>query len=117
LKQERVYWKQRGAIKWAKLGDENTKNFHANATIKLNKNPIQSLEGVAGQAKFGHEDKATILWEAYKERLCTNEFFHKYFDLAQLIQEVDGLESLDAPFTKLEIDNIVSELPLDKSPG
>jgi hypothetical protein len=57
------------------------------------------LEGADGQPKFGHEEKVAILWEAYKERLGSSEFSHMYFELDQLIQEVDGLESLDAPFT------------------
>lgn len=34
LEQERLYWKQRGAIKWVKLGDTGTKFFHAHATIR-----------------------------------------------------------------------------------
>jgi hypothetical protein len=44
LEQQRVYWKQRGNIKWAKLDDENTKFFHVNATIRHNKSTIQSLK-------------------------------------------------------------------------
>jgi hypothetical protein len=40
-----------------------------------------------------------------------------YFELDQLIQEVEGIEFLDAPFSRLEIDNIVNDLPLGKSPG
>jgi hypothetical protein len=34
LEQQRIYWKQRGTAKWATLGDENTKFFPANATVK-----------------------------------------------------------------------------------
>jgi hypothetical protein len=105
------------AVKWAQLGDENTKFFHANATIKHNKNSTQFLEGTNGQPKFGHKEKAAILWEAYKERLNSSEFSHMYFKLDQLIQEVDGLESLDAPFSPLEIVNVVNNLPLGKSLG
>lgn len=43
LKQQRIYWKHRGTIKWVKFGDEDTKFFHANATIKLWKSLINSL--------------------------------------------------------------------------
>jgi hypothetical protein len=56
-----VYWKQRGNIKWAKLGDENTKFFHANATIIHNKSTIKSLKDQNGVEIFKHEDKATII--------------------------------------------------------
>jgi hypothetical protein len=61
LEQQRVYWKQRGNIKWAKLGDENTKFFHANATIIHNKSTIKSLKDQNGVEIFKHEDKATII--------------------------------------------------------
>jgi hypothetical protein len=35
---------QRGRLKWVTLGDENTNFFHANATIKHNRNSIMTLE-------------------------------------------------------------------------
>jgi len=43
LKQQRIYWKQRGTIKWATKGDGGTKFFHAHATIKHRRNFITSL--------------------------------------------------------------------------
>jgi hypothetical protein len=43
LEQQRVYWQQRGRIKWVTLGDENTNFFHASATIKNNRNSIMTL--------------------------------------------------------------------------
>jgi hypothetical protein len=48
LEQERVYWRQRGRITWATLRDENTKFFHANASIRHNKNTIMSLKNSNG---------------------------------------------------------------------
>jgi hypothetical protein len=44
LKQHKIYWKQRGQIKWVSLGDASTKFFHANATIKYRRNSITCLE-------------------------------------------------------------------------
>jgi hypothetical protein len=38
-------------------------------------------------------------------------------DLSNLIQPMQGLESLSAKFTHEEIDNIVKHLPVDKAPG
>jgi hypothetical protein len=37
LKNQNIYWKQRGKIKWVKLGDENTKFFHTVATQSYRK--------------------------------------------------------------------------------
>jgi hypothetical protein len=34
-----------------------------------------------------------------------------------LIQQVDGLNSLSAAFTREEIDEVIKELPTDKAPG
>jgi hypothetical protein len=101
----------------ASLGDENTKKFHATATIKHNKNAIMILRNGSGEEKFSHEDKAQILWEAYKDRLGTSEFSHIYFDLSQLLFVVPDLEQLQSLFLKEEIDNIIVNLPSGKSPG
>lgn len=44
LRQQQIYWKQRGTVKWVKFGDEGTKFFHANATIKQRRNLTTSLQ-------------------------------------------------------------------------
>jgi hypothetical protein len=68
--------------------------FHANATIRHNKNAIMILKNKDGLEKTAHEDKAAIIWEAFKERMGSSEFTGIYFDLAGLIQSVDNLEDL-----------------------
>jgi hypothetical protein len=50
-----------GEIKWAKLGDENTKFFHANATIKHSKNCIRALQDSNGIERFQHDEKVVLL--------------------------------------------------------
>jgi hypothetical protein len=108
---------QRGQIKWAKLGDENTKFFHATSTIRHNKNSVRSLLDEEGVTRMKHEDKALILWESFKERLGTSEFQQIYFDLPHLMEPINSLETLESPFLTEEIDKIISELPNEKSPG
>jgi hypothetical protein len=76
-----------------------------------------SLKGAYGQEKFSHEEKANLLWQAYKERLGTREFTHMYFDLSTLMTRVDNLADLALPFSKEEIDEVIRGLPLGKSPG
>jgi hypothetical protein len=44
LHNQNVYWKQRGKIKWVKLGNENTKFFHTKATINYRHNFIAMLK-------------------------------------------------------------------------
>jgi hypothetical protein len=50
-----------GGVKWATFGDENTRFFHAHATIKHNKNSIMILKNDLGEEKSKHEDEAAIL--------------------------------------------------------
>jgi hypothetical protein len=60
LKQQRIYWKQRGKIKWDTLGDENTQKKSLHYNYKKNKNGIRSLLNDQGIETFNHETKASI---------------------------------------------------------
>jgi hypothetical protein len=117
LEQQRLYRKQRGNIKWATLDDENTKLFHVNATIKHIRNAIRTLKNARGQEVFSHEEKASLLWVAYKGRLGTNEFSKIHFDLNALLQPVGNLDDLIASFNSEEINNVIKDLKNGKSPG
>jgi hypothetical protein len=112
---QRIYWKQRGSIKWVTSGDASTRFFHANATIRHRNNLISTLQDNDGN--IIHDDKAQLLLEANKLRLGTSEFSHIYFDLQNLLIETEVLEWLEEPFSNEEIDSIIRELPSDKSLG
>jgi hypothetical protein len=99
----------------ATLGDENTKKIHSTTTIRKNKNGIRSLLNDPGIEMFGHEDKASILWESFETRLGVPEFTHIYFDPSCLLLRIDGLEAL-APFSQDEINVIIRGHPSEKSP-
>jgi hypothetical protein len=64
LRQQKIYRKQRGAIKWVTCGDAGTKFFHATVTIRHRKNLITSLEDSSGHLQSDHHIKASILCEA-----------------------------------------------------
>jgi hypothetical protein len=70
-----------------------------------------------GQEKHSHEEKATMLWESFKDRLTTSEFTQMHFDLSLYIHPSANLEGLAMPFTKEEIDSVVTNLPNGKSLG
>ena len=42
LEAKRIYWRKRANIRWAKLGDENTKKIHAVATRNYRHNFINA---------------------------------------------------------------------------
>jgi hypothetical protein len=112
LKQQRIYWKQRGKINWATLGEENTRFFHATATIRHNKNSIMVLKDKEGVEEILSWRK----WEDFQERMGTSEFSEMHFNLNDLLQPIDDLDNLVSPFSKEEIDDIVKSLPNRKSP-
>jgi hypothetical protein len=105
-----IHYKQRGNIKWATLGDKNTKKIHATETIKHNKSTIMVLKNVDGIEMTRHEEKAAILWEAFEDRLGSSDFSQMHFNLQDLIQEVGHLDDLVQPILKEEIENIVKNL-------
>jgi hypothetical protein len=117
LDQQKTYWKQRGAVKWVKLGDTNTKFFHANASIRHRGNLIKMLVSDQGVTLHSHHDKETAIWHEFKERLGTSNFDAFTIDPSAFVHAHDNLEILENPFHPQEIDDIVKSLPNDKSPG
>jgi len=67
-----------------------------------------------------HAGKAAILWETYKKRMGTSHKTSMHFDLDSLFgqrQDSTLFDNLELPFTEEEINDVVKDLPLDKSPG
>lgn len=93
------------------------KFFHAHATIKHRKNSITTLHDSLGTSLLHHEQKADLLWKAFKEKMGISEFNGMLFNLGSLFQPVDGLDQLEAPFSKEEINKVVNNLPNNKSPS
>jgi hypothetical protein len=58
---QKIYWKQRAAIRWATEGDICSRFFHAHATIKHRKNSISALTDDNGTIFFEHEHKSNLL--------------------------------------------------------
>ncbi|XP_066351661.1 uncharacterized protein [Miscanthus floridulus] len=115
LEQQKTYWRQRGAIKWVKLGDTNTKFFHANASIRHRGNLTNHLLSDQGLLFILIRTK-NIIWQEFNGRLATS-FTSFSVDPTSFIQADVDLSFLEEPFTTHEIDNIIKNLPNDKSPG
>jgi len=115
LLHQRLYWKQRGKIKWVTLGDAPTKFFHANATIKYRNNLITMLEDDTGTSIVDHQAKADLIWIAFNQRLGVSAFSEINLNLAHLLQPQLVFTALVQPFTSEEIDRVVMSLPSDKA--
>jgi hypothetical protein len=70
-----------------------------------------------GNVKFQHEDKASLLWDAFKERLGHSEFYQMHFDMDSLLEPIPALDDMATPFSTEEIDLVVRNLKAEKSPG
>lgn len=104
-------------MRWVKEGDAATKFFHAHATIRHKNNRITSLQDKMGNNLCGHEQKAKLLWNSFRDRMGISEHILMIFDLNLLINPVEGLEQLEIPFTMMEVERVVHNLPNNKSPG
>ena len=69
LELQRIYWKQRGSIKWVTLGDAGTKFFHANATIRHRRNIITKLATNEGDVHTSHASKVLVIRQSFKQRM------------------------------------------------
>ena len=114
---QKTYYKQRGAIKWAKLGDAGTYFFHANASLRNRKKLITQLTLSDGSIVSNHKDKELAIWEEYKIRLGISEFEGFSVDFTAFVNRLDNLDSLEDPFSNVEVDDVIKNLPNNKSPG
>ena len=114
LKIHYIYWKQRCTIRSIKVGEENSKFFHAMASERMRKNSISSLKtNDMADPVFDHTQMAGILWASFKSRIGQAQGISMRFDLHQLIQPIPGLEELSLPFSNEEINQVLKELPVD----
>jgi hypothetical protein len=117
LHQQKIYWKQRGTVKWVKFGDASTKFFHLNATIKHRKKMITTVKNKNEQELYNHDAKADLLWTSYKERLGSSNSVSMPPNLEELFPLAENLDPLEVPFTHEEIDVVVKSLATNKAPG
>ena len=104
-------------MRWTKLGDENTKFFHAMASERFRRNSIARLVNSDGSEAVSHVEKEKVIYDTYKQRLGESCARPMLFNLDQLITPTEGLEELSVPFTTDEIDEVVKHMPTDKAPG
>jgi hypothetical protein len=88
LKSQHNYWKKRCTIRWMKMGEENTKFFHAMATERYRRNCISSLQLEDGHIVSDHDLMAAEAWTCYKKRMGTSVGIDMKFDLQSLIPAV-----------------------------
>jgi len=66
LDKQKMYWRQRGNIKWVTLGDAGTHFFHASAPVRHKAKTIYELTNSEEVAFSSHKDKEEILWDEFR---------------------------------------------------
>ena len=87
------------------------------AIERFRRNSISSLQNENGDVVSDHQQMAGMLWGTFKDRMGVSEGTDMKFDLASLIDKVDGLDNLSAPFSEEEINEVLKSLPTDRAPG
>ena len=108
-------WKHRSHCKWLKVGDKNTRYFHALASAKQRRNRVSFI------TYQGHTiTEENCIRESFRSQMesllgTTNSVLH--FTPQSLYPENPDLSTLQEPFTLLEIEEAVKQLAKNKSSG
>jgi hypothetical protein len=92
-------------------------NFFMQMPLLSTATIVLSLTCDNGMVVSSHVDKEEMLFQAFKDRLGTSQPTSMVFNLSELVQPVINLSTLEMPFSRSEIDQIIRNLPANKSPG
>lgn len=111
-------WKQRSGCTWLKLGDKNTKYFHAIANGRKNFNYIKALNTDQGECIMPQRIPDYLL-RHYKNLLGRGRNQPRPFNLEGKIGSslVDDLKHLDDDITEEEVRRAIGDMPLGKASG
>ncbi|KAM0903043.1 hypothetical protein ACQ4PT_018857 [Festuca glaucescens] len=113
---QKVKLRQRSRLTWIRLGDANSKLFHARANGRRRKVHIQTLNH-ASSVEITKEDKQEVLLQHFKGIMGTKAPRLLSLDWEGLNYPTHDLSDLDAPFDVDEIKDAVFSLPSVKAPG
>jgi mannosylglycoprotein endo-beta-mannosidase len=67
------YWRKRCTVRWVKVGEDNTKFFHAMATQRNRRNTISMIKTSDGRIVNDHDEIAALLWSSYRDIMGNSE--------------------------------------------
>jgi len=82
------YWQQRCTYRWAQLGNENTKYFHARASERYIHNSIVSIRLEDGTLIDNHAENAAAFLSSFKNIMGVSFSLVMDFDLASLFCQI-----------------------------
>jgi hypothetical protein len=106
----------RSRLSWLKVGDANTKLFHACSRFRKRKNFIASIRD-GDQLITSHDGKAEVFWDFCMNLIGSEVQRNQTINLDALGLQQHDLQTLEFLITEEEILNTIKQLPLDKAPG
>lgn len=112
-----MFWAQNSRAKWLKEGDQNTKYFHALASIRKRKNSITSLtsNGAVIDDLTGIRDEAI----SFFSKIIKDDYSHRPIFNGLEFKKVAPEQSafLIPRYSHSEIDDVVQSCNSQKAPG
>jgi hypothetical protein len=118
--QEKIYWKQRGNVRWILEGDSNTNFFHQCANGRRWKNTIVALETDQGEIKSEKEimDHVTAYYKSlFGSQPCSGMSLKDNFWEGRHTLTTEQGVSLTFLFQEEEVKKAVFGMRSDASPG
>lgn len=113
---ERTMARQRARIRELKEGDANTRYFHLKARCRHRRKQIISIQ--AGDiTAFDQDDIAQVLHDHFSAVMGSEEPRETTIDFSALDIPVVDLSELTTPFSEMEVQAVINDLPSDRAPG
>ena len=120
LEQEEVLWYQKSREKWIVLGDRNTNYYHTTTIVRRKRNRIEMLKDDEGHWIDQPEQLDKLAMNYYKRLYSTEDISLDTEKLPMVgFTELtrDELESLNKPFSAVEMEASVRSMGKFKAPG
>jgi exonuclease III len=113
---QKIKLRQRARLTCIRVGDTNSKLFHARINGRRRKNFIQTLQSAEGIA-IARQDKENVILHHFKQHLGMASSRRLGLDWANLHYVPRDLSELEVPFDEQEIRAAVFSLPSVRAPG
>lgn len=118
LLHEEIYWKQRAKLFWLKEGDDNTKNFHAHASIRKSNNRIDFLMTDAGRKVDSDAEMGEVIHDYFSNSFAASNNVQMNRTIASpRVISAEQNQSLIADMTFEEFTEAVYQMHPDKASG
>lgn len=118
-REEELFWKLKSRNQWLKLGERNTKFFHAVSKVRKSKNRFKSIIDDQGIEHFRDDAIGKVAEKYFSDLFSTTQ----HSDMEEIISGIEPKvtaamnRSLLLPVTNKEIKDAVFSIGPDRAPG